>query len=186
MNPRDKWNTKHTDRMNQIDKPIPNARLTSLSGYLTGGSALDLACGLGGNSFHLGRLNYQVESVDISNIAINYIIEQSIKEQLQIIPQQSDLTELNALQFNNNSFNLVVITYYLDRSIFPFVKSIIKEKGYFFMETFCNFPQIENQGVSNQYKLRSNELLAEFSNWKVLFFEENEQEGRQTIFCQKL
>jgi tellurite methyltransferase len=50
------------------------------------------------------------------------------------------------------------------------------------METFYLSPKNENQGVSNHYKLQPGELLADFSDWKVLFYEENEQEGRQTIF----
>jgi tellurite methyltransferase len=53
------------------------------------------------------------------------------------------------------------------------------------METYYQSPYIEEQGVSDQYKLNSNELLAEFGDWKVLYFEENEQEGWQSIFCQK-
>jgi tellurite methyltransferase len=185
MNPKSKWNKKHNERINLQEQPAPNARLKNLSPYFTGGSALDLACGLGGNSLFLARLNYRVEAVDISEVAVNYILEQAAKEQLAIFPLIGDLTEINTLHFKRNTFNLVVITYYLDRALFPFVKSIVKENGYFFMETFYMSPQNENQGVSNQYKLNSKELLSEFGNWKVLFFEENEQEGRQTIFCQK-
>jgi hypothetical protein len=41
------------------------------------------------------------------------------------------------------------------------------------METFYQSPQIENQGVSDQYKLQPKELLVEFGDWTVHFFEEN-------------
>lgn len=185
MNPRTKWNRKHNERMNHLEEPAPNAKLRNLSPYLTGGLALDLACGLGGNSLFLSRLNYQVQAIDISDVAVNYIQELADKQKLTINARLADLTDIPKLHLKKSSFNLVLITYYLDRSIFPFVKSIIKENGYFFMETFYMSPQNENQGVSNQYKLQPGELLAEFGDWKVLFFEENEQEGRQTIFCQK-
>ena len=53
------------------------------------------------------------------------------------------------------------------------------------METYYQSPQNEIQRLSNQYKLQPKELLAEFGDWNVLSFEENELEGRQTIFCQK-
>jgi tellurite methyltransferase len=179
-----KWNTKYKEQLEQKKSPLANQRLENLSLYLKGGRALDIACGLGGNSLFLAKMNYQVQAVDISDIAITYIQEQAAKHNLTIDPQKCDLTDLNKLQWPSDSFNLVVITYYLDRELFPTVKRIIAENGYFFMETYFQSPQ-NNQKISNQYKLRPRELLSEFEDWKILFYEENEQEGRQTIFCQK-
>jgi tellurite methyltransferase len=184
VNTRTKWNSKHKERLSQLKEAAVNPRLMNLSAYLNGGTALDIACGLGGNSLFLARLNYQVEANDISDVAINFVQEQARRNGLNIHSRACDLTELDRIEWQDHTFNLVVMTYYLDRSLFPMVKSLIQQDGYFFMETFYQTPQ--NEGVSNQYKLKSNELLSEFSDWKVLFFEENEQEGRQTIFCQKI
>lgn len=185
MNSKTKWNSKHKERIEQLKDPVVNPRLLNLSTYLNGGTALDIACGLGGNSLFLAHKNYQVEAIDISDVAINFIQEQARSNNLNIHPRLCDLTELKHIEWQDQTFNLVVMTYYLDRSIFPIVKSLIQQDGYFFMETFFQTPQNQNEGVSNQYKLQSNELLSEFRNWKILFFEENEQDGRQTIFCQK-
>ncbi|WP_413298991.1 methyltransferase domain-containing protein [Bacillus sp. 1P10SD] len=185
MNSRMKWNSKHKERLDQQRPTEPNSRLKDLPAYLTGGRALDLACGLGGNSFFLARLNYEVEAIDISDFAIHYIQEQVSRDNLTIHPKVCDLTELKNQHWCNQSFDLVVITYFLDHSLFPIVKTLVKQDGYFFMETFYQSPLDGNQGVSNQYKLQPKELLTEFSDWKVLLFEENEHEGRQTIFCQK-
>ena len=185
MNSRMKWNSKHKERLDQQRPPEPNPRLKNLSAYLTGGTALDLACGLGGNSIFLAQLNYEVEAIDISDVAIHYIQEQVSRDNLTIHPKICDLTELNNKHWRNQSFDLVIITYFLDRSLFPLVKTLVKQDGYFFMETFYQSPLDENQGVSNQYKLQPKELLTEFGDWKVHFFEEVENESRQTIFCKK-
>lgn len=185
MNSKTKWNSKYRDRLDQLKVPAVNPRLQNLSVYLNGGKALDIACGLGANSLFLASMSYQVEAIDISDVAINFVQDQARNNGFTIHTRVCDLTEPNRIAGKKNSINLVVMTYYLDRSLFPFVKSLVQQDGYFFMETFYQTPQNQNEGVSNQYKLQSNELLSEFSDWKILFFEENEQEGRQTIFCQK-
>jgi tellurite methyltransferase len=186
MNTKDKWNLKHMDQLTQLKEPQPNPRLMKLASYFKeGGTALDIACGLGGNSLFLAGMNNQVEAIDISDVAINYVQEQAAKDNLSVQPRVTDLTDLDTLNWPNNPFDFIVMSYYLDRSLFPIVKNVLKDGGYFFMETYYQSPYIEEKGVSDQYKLKSNELLAEFGDWKVLYFEENEQEGWQSIFCQK-
>jgi tellurite methyltransferase len=186
MNTKDKWNLKHMDRLTQLKEPQPNPRLKKLASYFKeGGTALDIACGLGGNSLFLAGMNNQVEAIDISDVAINYVQEQAARENLSVQPRVTDLTDLDTLNWPNNPFDFIVMSYYLDRSLFPIVKNVLKDGGYFFMETYYQSTYTEEQGVSDQYKLKSNELLAEFGDWKVLYFEENEQEGWQSIFCQK-
>src|SRR4051812_14623117 len=90
MNTKTKWNTKHKERLTQLNTPEPNPRLKGLSSYLNGGTALDLACGLGGNSLFLGRINYQVQAFDISDVAVNFIHEQAAKNNLKIEPRVYD------------------------------------------------------------------------------------------------
>jgi 2-polyprenyl-3-methyl-5-hydroxy-6-metoxy-1,4-benzoquinol methylase len=185
METRRKWNQKHKERLEQIDQSSPNERLKKLSLYLNGGRALDLACGLGGNSIFLANLGFCVHAIDLSDTAIQFLEEQRIGQKLSLHPIFADLTDWKSLNLKKNDFDLVVITYYLDRTLFPFVKELIKEKGYFFMETFFLSNEINQVQVSNQYKLKSQELLTEFKDWHILYFEENEQEGRQTLLCRK-
>ncbi|WP_203555084.1 methyltransferase domain-containing protein [Bacillus sp. B15-48] len=185
MDAKTKWNVKYLERVSNLEQPEPNARLKEKLPYLSGGTALDLACGLGGNSLFLAGINYEVQALDISDVAIKYLEEQVEKFGLNIHPHLTDLTDIPHLNIAENSFDLVVVTYYLERSLFPLVKSTVKSKGYFFMETFFHSPNNSQQSVSNQFKLNPQELLISFSDWKILYYEENEQEGRQTLFCQK-
>lgn len=185
MDSKAKWDRKHTDRLHHNKEPVPNKRLTNLAAYLTGDSAVDFACGLGENSLYLAELNYNVKAFDISGIAVNYLREKANKDKLSVKAHACDLTHWTMLELVENSIDLLVITYYLDRQIFPFIKSIIKENGYFFMETFYLSRDKKQDNVSDQYKLHPNELLSEFATWHILYYEENEQEGRQTIFARK-
>jgi tellurite methyltransferase len=186
MDTKKKWNEKYKNRLHTSDISSVNQRLKYLSSYLQGGTALDIACGLGANSLFLGQLGYRVKALDISDVAISYVQEQAKNKQLNNIePFIADLTDWDSLAIKKDSLDLVIMTYYLDRSIFNSIKPIIKRKGYFFMETFYMSTKHENQGISSQYKLKSKELLSEFNDWEILFYEENEWEGRQTIFCSK-
>jgi tellurite methyltransferase len=186
MNSREKWDNKHEERLNQFKEPVPNERLKNLASYLKGEAAIDLASGLGGNSLFLAGMGYEVQAFDLSETAVKYVREQAGRLGLKVDVFVKDLTEFDSLPFKEASFDLAVITYYLDRSLLAFVKGIIKEKGFFFMETYYSSPKAEIHKVSSQFRLESNELLREFQPWKILYFEENENEGRQTIFCQKL
>ncbi|MEH7415566.1 methyltransferase domain-containing protein [Neobacillus drentensis] len=185
MDHQHKWNKKHRERLEQIKDPIPNPRLMKLSEYLKGGIALDFACGLGGNSLFLSRKGYKVQAMDISDVAITFIQDQAAKYNLPINARQADLTSLNQKSWDNQSFDIIVVTYYLDRRIFSMIKKILSSDGYFFMETYYQVPNTVKKGVSDQYKLKPKELLQEFGDWQVLYYEEDEHEGRQTIFCRK-
>ncbi|MBT2684938.1 methyltransferase domain-containing protein [Bacillus sp. ISL-37] len=185
MDAQDKWNRKYMDKLTNQTSPEPNKRLLEMATYLNGGTAIDFASGLGGNSFFLAELGYDMTAIDISDIAIMYVQEQAANRDLNITTKVADLTK-ERTDLTTRKYDLAVMTYYLERSLFPLVKQVIKDDGYLFFETFYKQKAAGNEHISNQYKLESNELLKEFSEWKILFFEENEQEGRQSIFCQKI
>lgn len=184
MDAKNKWNQKYKDRLLSNNPPATNRRLLDLSAYLNGRSAIDFASGLGGNSIYLAELGYDVTAIDISDVAISYLREQAAVRNLPISAKLADLTK-ESTDLTNNQYDLAVMTYYLDRSLLPYIKQTINTDGYLFFETYYENGTNKNQHISSRYKLESNELLKEFGDWKILFFEENEQEGRQTIFCRK-
>lgn len=184
LDPKHKWNKKHQERISRHGNPLPNPRLMKLSSYIsTGGNALDFACGLGPNSLYIAERGLHVKAVDISDIAIQYVKEQAEKRQLSIDPVVSDLTDWKNMNLMIQSFDLIIITYYLDRTIFPRLKSMTKKDGYLFMETYFVSPSSKGDAVSERFKLKPGELLSVFQDWQILFYEENEHEGRQTIFA---
>ncbi|WP_416149908.1 methyltransferase domain-containing protein [Salipaludibacillus sp. HK11] len=186
MDSKNKWNRKHSSRLEQYKETGPNTRLKNLTAYLDGGVAVDFASGLGENSLFLAKLNYDVRAFDISEIAVAHLNEQASQQQLTLQARTCDLTQSSNLDLPENSIDLVIITYFLNREIFPLAKSIIKENGYIFMETFYLSHVNHQENVSNQYKLRPQELLAVFDGWEILYYEENQQEGRQTLFARKI
>lgn len=185
MEAKEKWNNKYQDIILNKEDREPNERILKVISHIKGESAIDIACGLGGNSFFLAESGFNVTAVDISDVAINFVSEQAEKRGLKISTHVVDMSQGSAFPFTAESYDLAVITYYLDRSIFPQVKEMVKPNGYFFMETFFKTSVQGKQTVSEKFKLESNELLREFNDWTILFFEEIEHEGRQTILCKK-
>lgn len=182
-----KWNRKYGERLMNGEESLVNERLKKFEQYFPdGGMALDFACGLGQNSIYLAEQGFHVQSFDISDVAIQNLRAEASKKQLHVEAKVSDLTEWSNLSLSKDSFNLVVITYYLDREIIPKLKQVLDKSGLFFLETFYQSNKCHSDGVSDRYKLQSQELLVEFKDWQILFFEENEEEGRQTILCRKI
>lgn len=182
MDPKQKWNNKYKERLQKEGEVSPNERLTGLAPYFQGGTALDFACGLGTNSLFLANSGFTVKALDISEVAIEHLKQQ---ENPFIDALVCDLTEKERLPLKDEFFDLVVISYYLDREILPFIKSVTKEGGMIFMETFYLSPEAKKEHVSDQFKLQPQELLTQFKGWHILFYEENEKEGRQTILARK-
>ena len=84
--------------------------------------ALDLACGLGRNSIYLSSMGYKVISVDLN---ILHLLSFS---QYNIFKIQSDIEISERWPFKQNSFDLVVVTNFLNRSIFKNIQNVIKKK----------------------------------------------------------
>ncbi|HJV46928.1 MAG TPA: methyltransferase domain-containing protein [Bacillota bacterium] len=178
-----KWNQKYKERTNDITLPSPTPILKELTPMLHGKYALDIACGLGGNSVYLTQLGFFVTAWDVSDVAIHYLQDLSIKHELAI---KTEVKDLDVFLEVNDSFDLVVDTFYLNRPLFPQIKKLVKPGGLFLMHTFSLTDSQANTHISDQYKLQPCELKNIFSEWEILYFNQNEKDGLQSILaCKK-
>ncbi len=69
-----------------------NRLLTENLQLLTGGRALDVACGFGGNALYLASLGYQVDGVDASGVGLAQAQAEAMRRGLWIRLIQADLT----------------------------------------------------------------------------------------------
>ncbi|MBP1931178.1 class I SAM-dependent methyltransferase [Ammoniphilus resinae] len=171
-----KWDSKYRDKLLKgiaVSEPCP--RLKQLSSYLAGGSALELACGMGENSFYLARKGYRVTAYDVSPVVIDFI-----RAQAKNFSITAEVMDLDHWSPDLEQYDLVVITKFLDRRLFPIIKSVIKPDGLFFMETFYH-----STAMRDEYKLLPNELQERFGEWEILFFEQDPGTGLQSILVRK-
>ena len=128
--------------------------------------ALDLACGLGRNSIYLSSMGYKVISVDLN---ILHLLSFS---QYNIFKIQSDIEISERWPFKQNSFDLVVVTNFLNRSIFKNIQNVIKKNGHLIYETFGEGNEKLGKPKNKSYLLRKNELLQLTRHMNVIYYEE--------------
>lgn len=177
-----KWNEKYAALIEQGHTPTVNQRLKEWSSFLIGGTCLDLACGLGGNSLYLAEKGYQVTAMDISEVAIHYLNHEAKQRQFNIV---GAVVDFDKFQLPEDHYDLLIITYFLDRHLFTNIKKAVKSGGLVFMETFFHSPLNTKPSVSMHYKLASQELKEQFSDWSLIRFNEDEELGIQSILTRK-
>ena len=138
------------------------------------GDALDLACGRGGNALYLAARGYPTQAWDISAVAIQALAAQVSHAGLPLSAQQRDAS---ARPPEPESFDIIVISRFLDRSLAPALCAALREQGLLYYQTFIR-EQVSDTGPKNPaYRLRANELLRLFSSLHVLHYHEEGNAG---------
>lgn len=130
------------------------------------GRALDYACGLGGNALLFSEVGLESHAWDISAVAIQALEAR----QSSINAAVRDLSSGSSLQAS--SFDVIAVSYYLDRAQLPSLCRALRPGGLLFYETY-NRDRAAGKGPSNpDFLLRQGELLQCFQGLQVLFYEE--------------
>ena len=136
------------------------------------GTALDLACGRGANAICLAENNLETSAWDISSSALEQLLNHAKENNLIINIKQRDITKNPP---ETESFDVIVVSRFLDRNLIPKIKNAIKHNGLIFYQTYI-IDKVDESGPSNpDYLLKHNELLSMFTNWKIIYYKE---EGR--------
>lgn len=135
------------------------------------GLVLDLACGLGGNALFLAERGLTVEAWDISQVAILKLRTWAKARKLPIIARRLDVRE----PWPRLGFDVIVVSHFLERRLFPRIKQALKRGGLLYYQTFIR-TKIHNVGPRKpDFLLKENELLLAFSDLTIRFYRE---EGR--------
>lgn len=166
---REKWNTRY--RAQEIS-PSPCSVLTQHAALLPHrGLALDLACGLGGNAIFLAQRGLDCDAWDIADVAIEKLASRSHNENLNINTTCRDVSSGNIPE---NHYDVVIVSYFLDRSLLHKLAQSLKPGGLIYYQTFNQLQAAgQRRGPSSpDYLLKANELNQVFSEFHVLFHNE--------------
>jgi hypothetical protein len=117
------WNKRYRIREQLNDEPAP--LLVQAAETLAPGRALDLACGAGRNAVWLARRGWNVVAIDGSSVAIDIVREHDASIDARVL----DLETGAPLPFDDETFDLVAILFYLHRPLFDEAKRVLKRGG---------------------------------------------------------
>jgi SAM-dependent methyltransferase len=143
--------------------------LVAHAGVLPPGKALDLAMGEGRNAIFLARRGYAVTGVDIAAAAVDRAQALAAAEGLTI---ETHVVDLEAYEPAAGSFDVVVCTYYLQRSLFPRIERALRPGGMAIVETFTVDHLKHRPGFRREYLLERNELPRLLPQMRVLRYQE--------------
>ncbi|WP_024850240.1 class I SAM-dependent methyltransferase [Hydrogenovibrio kuenenii] len=118
------------------------------------GKALDLACGLGGNARFMAQCGLSVEAWDISDIALTELNNWAAVNRLPIKPT---LCDLDQMLLPYQQFDVITVSFYLNRQLFPQIEQALKPCGKLFYQTYLG-PIQDNAPSNPNFYLKSSEL----------------------------
>ena len=168
---RARWDQRHA-AADEIGAPaevvLQNAHLLPARGV-----ALDLACGRGANALWLAEhTGLEVHAWDFSAAGIARLDAAAGARGLQVAAEVRDVILLPP---DPDSFDVVVVTHFLERSIVPALIAALRPGGLVLYQTFAR-EAVSDRGPSTpEWRLARNELLALFAGLIVRAYRE---EGR--------
>jgi SAM-dependent methyltransferase len=166
----------------------PLLRESSATASNTG---LDLAGGAGHHAIWLAQQGWSMTLADWSKPALEIALEQAAASQLTLdIRQGTALDVVSEYSTSGRHFGFVLVSFFLDRSVLPWLPKILIPGGVLLYRTYTE----DNERLGNprgprdpQHLLRSQELLEIYRGMKILHYNETvAQKGVAELIAQKI
>ena len=176
------WDLKYEQGLTTLTQPDPffisaYGQFVAKS-FPMAGVALDLAGGLGRHALWLASRNWRVTVVDLSNVAIGKLSQAALGLNVKIDLFVGDAAEF---KFEPTRFDLVVLFYHQDRSLFPKMVSALKPGGLLICKMSLQWRSDGALTAVSANPLCRNELLSIVPELHVLYHEERPVRGRGVV-----
>ncbi len=183
-----KWNKKYQEKPELLKKRKPSSKLVQIIDQIKGDKVLEIACGTGRNSIFLAQKGFNIDALDISEVALEHL---NSKGFANIKTKIVDLEEYTPEQ---NSYDLIVKTNYLERKLIAPLLKALKEDGIILIETYMDHPDNQKQSSNPDFLLKKGELKSFFNDdFQIIEYEEFNNEDyeifkmrKQSIIAKKI
>lgn len=143
------------------------------------GYTLDVAAGAGRHSLALAQHGLQVDAVDISAQGL-YLAQRRAEQagltaggQIRFI-----LADLERPWLPYRRYDVVLVSFFLYRPLFPLIKACLRPGGWLVYETLAHRPG--HQPGRQEFLLQPQELKQIFADFETLFYAETQHDQRPT------
>ncbi|MBF0623554.1 MAG: class I SAM-dependent methyltransferase [Magnetococcales bacterium] len=167
--------TRWDARYRNGDLPRGVARVLEDNQHLlpAAGAALEIACGRGGNALFLAARGLETTALDLSPVAI---ADLETEARARHLPLTARVCDLLAEPLPPACCQVLVVSRFLERALFPALLAALTPGGLLFYQTFVADPVHADRGPRNPvHRLEPNELLTLCRPFRILVYRE---EGR--------
>ena len=144
---------------------------------------LDLACGTGRHTRLLASAGHHLTAIDRDLSGLDDFSPEP--GTVEFVEQ--DLEDGGPWPLGDARFDLIVVTNYLWRPLFPSILAALEDGGMLLYETFAQGNERFGKPTNPDFLLRPDELLAEFGGpLQVLAFEQGEVEDPRPAVTQRI
>ncbi|WP_455755946.1 class I SAM-dependent methyltransferase [Sulfurimonas sp.] len=182
---KEKWDAKYLQKSQLLRPRKPSKNLEDYIEHCKGTQALDLACGSGRNSIFLAEYGFDVDALDIAQVAIEALDTEAQKKNLhsKISTYQVDL---DTHEIQEDIYDIIVMTNFLDRAVLESSKNALKKEGVLFVETYMASEENEKKQSNEKNLLKSQELKNMLDDsWQILYYDEFENEDYEIYKMKK-
>jgi tellurite methyltransferase len=147
----------------------PHALLKRFWPTIPGKRVTDIAMGSGRDALFLSEKGFFVTGLEGSAEAIKISKEAMVQKNLFMWPVLGDA---RTLPFRENSFDCVIIFYFLQREAVDEIRALLKKGGIFIYETYLKRQNDIDRPRNPAYLLDDGELIGYFKGFELLFYEE--------------
>ena len=150
---------------------LPDSWALSQKHYLSGGRALDVACGRGRHTLWLAKLGYKVDAVDVSYEGLrglaDLVEQEGMAENVRLIH-----ADLEHWRPKSTYYDLIFVTRYLNRDLLATFDRALRPRGMVLYRTFHTDWLKIHPEFTAEYMLQPGEFTTVFADWEWLAYEE--------------
>lgn len=165
----------------QVSDPLPSRFVTQQFHRFPKGKALDVACGTGRHALYLAANGFDVDAIDRDRESLALVSTAAVQRHFShLAVKEVDLerTTEERPEFPPNAYDVILVSFYLHRPLFPWLVDALKPRGVLVYETFTIENYVRHRHPRRwEFCLAQNELLRLTSSLRVLTYDEGEHEG---------
>lgn len=166
---REKWDHRYASG-DYVPRTEPTPFLLEWLDRIPVGRALDVATGTGRNAVALAEAGFEVDAIDISEVAIERARAEAAGRGLEVNWVEADL---DTDPLPGDRYDLITVMRYRNPELWPRLEAVLAPDGWILVEHHLQTSRQDVAGPSDDaFRLAPGELLTVFSGLRVVHYSE--------------